>query len=45
VAKIVPMNEPHIKQRLGVAKGKFQMPDNFDAQNDEVARLFLGSSR
>lgn len=41
VARLVPMNRmPHGK-RLGVAKGVFEVPDNIDDHNDEVARLFM----
>lgn len=28
-----------------VAKGKFGVPDNIDAHNEDVARLFLGGER
>ncbi|MGA1253437.1 MAG: type II toxin-antitoxin system Phd/YefM family antitoxin [Burkholderiaceae bacterium] len=44
VAKIVPLNNGPLPKRLGVAKGKFVVPDNIDAHNAEVARLFLGTS-
>ncbi|WP_144426481.1 hypothetical protein [Burkholderia pseudomallei] len=30
--------------RLGVARGVFEVPDDIDAHNDEVAALFHGSS-
>ena len=33
-----------VGQRLGVAKGKFEVPDTIDAHNAEVARLFLRNS-
>ena len=32
-------------QRIGVAKGKFEVPDTIDAHNDEVARLFMGGAQ
>lgn len=41
-AKLVPMDTKPVGQRLGVAKGKFEVPDSIDAHNAEVARLFLG---
>lgn len=41
-AKLVPMDTASGGKRIGVAKGKFKVPDNIDAHNDEVARLFLG---
>ncbi len=39
-AKLVPLQTVPLKQRLGLAKGKFEVPDDIDAYNDEVARLF-----
>lgn len=41
-ARLVPLEEPVAGQRIGVAKGKFEMPDDddIDAHNDEVAQLF-----
>ena len=41
-AKLVPMNTIPVGQRIGVAKGKFEVPNTIDAHNDEVARLFIG---
>lgn len=41
-AKLVSID--HIGQRIGVAKGLFEMPENIDAHNDEVAALFLGQN-
>jgi hypothetical protein len=29
-------------KRLGVAKGLFDVPDNIDQHNSEVAELFMG---
>ncbi len=28
--------------RLGIANGKYKLPDDFDADNEEIARLFEG---
>lgn len=42
VAKLVPMETVSASRRIGVAKGKFDVPDTIDAHNDEVARLFMG---
>ncbi len=41
VAKLVPIDAVPIERRLGVAKGKFEVPENIDEHNEEVARLFL----
>ncbi len=42
VAKLVPIDSSPEGQRIGMAKGKFKVPDSIDANNDEVARLFMG---
>jgi len=39
-AKLVPIDSVPAGNRLGVAKGLFQVPDSIDLHNDEVARLF-----
>jgi len=41
-AKLVPIDTVAAGNRIGVAKGKFKVPDSIDAHNDEVAHLFLG---
>ena len=41
-AKLVPMDAVPAGKRIGVAKGKFKVPDSIDAHNEEVARMFLG---
>lgn len=41
-AKLVPITAPPSGKRLGVAKGKFVVPDNIDRNNAKVARLFQG---
>lgn len=41
-AKLVPMDTVPTGKRIGVAKGKFNVPDSIDAHNEEVARMFLG---
>lgn len=44
VARLVAMEAPSSGKRLGVAKGLFEVPDDIDAHNDEVARLFAGGT-
>lgn len=39
-AKLVPIDKVPDGQRLGVAKGKFEVPDSIDEHNDQVARIF-----
>ena len=38
-ARIVPI-ERKKRPRIGVAKGQFEMPDDIDRDNEEIARLF-----
>ena len=44
-AKLVPMDAVPAGQRIGVAKGRFEVPDTIDAHNEEITRLFLGGQR
>lgn len=41
-AKLVAIDTPHTQKRLGVAKGKFDLPDDIDRHNEAVAQIFLG---
>jgi len=42
-AKLVPLSSAPAASRIGVAKGLFEVPDDIDAHNAEVAALFLGT--
>ena len=42
VVKITAIEKKPVEKRIGVAKGKFTMPDDFDADNDYIAGLFMG---
>lgn len=44
-ARLVPISSATGGCRLGMAKGKFDIPDNIDAHAEEVAQLFLGKAR
>jgi antitoxin (DNA-binding transcriptional repressor) of toxin-antitoxin stability system len=33
---------PAVGRRIGIAKGRFRVPNNIDASNAEIARLFKG---
>lgn len=44
-AKLVPMDAMPAGKRIGVAKGKFEVPDDIDAHNDEVASLFVKAGK
>ncbi|MDE2252909.1 MAG: type II toxin-antitoxin system Phd/YefM family antitoxin [Betaproteobacteria bacterium] len=39
-AKLVAVGGPAPEMRLGIAKGRFEVPEDIDAHNAEVARLF-----
>lgn len=41
VARVLPI-QADVSKRIGVAKGEFEVPDDIDAHNAEVAALFLG---
>jgi len=44
-AKLVPIGTVPVGQRIGVAKGKFEVPDTIDSNNEEVARIFMGDAQ
>jgi antitoxin (DNA-binding transcriptional repressor) of toxin-antitoxin stability system len=41
-ARLVRIETAPVGRRIGVAKGIFEVPDNIDAHNDEIARQFGG---
>lgn len=41
-ARLVPLAEASAGPRIGAARGCFEVPDNIDSSNAEVARLFMG---
>jgi len=41
-AKLVAIDVSMPGQRIGIAKGAFDVPVNIDTSNDEVAKLFWG---
>ena len=44
VAYIVPAEETPVSKRIGVGKGRFKAPDDFDANNEEVYAMLKGGS-
>ena len=40
--RLVPLEQKKRGVRLGLAKGKFVVPDNIDRDNDEIAKMFYG---
>ena len=42
-AKLVPIGAPPARgPRIGVAKGKFSVPDSLDLDNEAIGRMFAG---
>jgi prevent-host-death family protein len=41
-ARLVPLEAKKTGVRIGVAKGLFEVPDNIDEDNEEIARMFYG---
>jgi prevent-host-death family protein len=41
-ARLVALEGRKAGIRLGVAKGMFEVPDNIDELNDEIAKMFYG---
>ena len=44
VVKMTFVNEVPVSERIGIAKGKFTAPEDFDATNDEVYEMLTGES-
>ena len=44
IRKITAIEKKPVSRRIGVAEGKFTMPDDFDADNEYIADLFMGGS-
>ena len=40
VVKITYIEPVDVSKRIGIAKGKFEMPEDFDDCNEEIARMF-----
>lgn len=43
-ARLVAIDAAMPGQRIGIAKGAFEVPDSIDVSNDDVAKLFLGGT-
>ena len=42
-AKLVAIDAPFTGKRIGVAAGKFTVPDDIDIGNDKIAQIFFES--
>jgi len=41
-ARLVPLEHKKAGVRIGVARGRFTVPDDIDRDNEEIARMFYG---
>ncbi len=41
-AKLVPITQADKRPLLGIAKGLFEVPDDIDGLNEEIAKMFYG---
>ena len=44
VAVLSPVSSRKPGKRIGVAKGRFEIPDSIDGDNEQVGRLFGGGA-
>jgi antitoxin (DNA-binding transcriptional repressor) of toxin-antitoxin stability system len=45
MVKVTAIRPKAISRRIGLAKGKFVVPDNFDSANPEIAQLFAAEGK
>ena len=44
VAKLISVSRQPVQQRIGVAKGRFTVPDDIDAPNALISKMFAGET-
>ena len=44
VVKIIPVEQPNVSKRIGIAKGRFKAPDDFDAAGEDAAAMLTEGS-
>ncbi|MBO4373907.1 MAG: type II toxin-antitoxin system Phd/YefM family antitoxin [Lachnospiraceae bacterium] len=44
VVKLTLIEETPVSNRIGIAKGQFKAPDDFDACNEDAAAMLLGGN-
>ncbi len=42
VVKMQRIDDKPVANRIGLAKGKFKAPEDFDANNDEITKMLMG---
>ncbi|MBN1676296.1 MAG: type II toxin-antitoxin system prevent-host-death family antitoxin [Kiritimatiellae bacterium] len=40
VVRVTPLGRADASKRIGLARGRFEVPDNIDGSNPAIARLF-----
>ncbi len=45
VARLTRLRARSVDRRIGVAKGRFKVPDSIDADNEEVVKMFSKRGR
>ena len=40
IARLVPLEEQPVERRIGIAKGRFEVPESIDEHNEEITALF-----
>jgi prevent-host-death family protein len=43
-ARLVPLKQNSVGKRIGVAKGKFSVPDDIDRDEASIAAMFAGTA-
>jgi len=43
-ARLVPLRQSHVGKRIGVAEGRWFVPDDIDQDNEVIADLFMGKA-
>ena len=44
LSRLVPLADAPVGRRIGVARGRFVVPDDIDVHNAEVASLLMGGA-
>ena len=45
VVRVMPINTNDTSRRIGLARGRFSIPDNMDGANDVIASMFNGKTQ
>jgi prevent-host-death family protein len=45
VVRMIPVRKADTSKRIGLARGRFKVPDNIDGANETIASLFAGQRK